>query len=683
MNPGLNQILGVVCSADVADIENVTTIESVDVSCHHSADTWREVGYGLPVDHPDLPAMLEKYTAVFADSVYLKADCFGLELDEVVFSYELGACTKDVDLGWYQLPKGSLGGSYVKYQGLIDGVPRVETHLEWQMTPHTDPSWDIKGCYITQIKGDPQVYNKHMIFPAPGVDLSDPPSFASIGMTVTGMPALHAIRSVVAAPPGIVTSADLPLRAFAGRFKLYSTAAPSPGRRGSGRRGRPGCAGPELSVQTASAANTAPAIASAATPAVQPLATALDQQGPQVTGHRALGLAVGALDPRRAEQPRAQPGDLEHQPRVGGRSLDGVQHRGQRVVPGVEPGRHRLAEPRQPLGHVDEEHLVLGGEVPVEGALGDPDLGRDGGHAGVLEAVLDEVPDRRLRAAPPGCGPTSRARCRGGHGDQDDLPGAVAHRPSRGARRRPRPSGKVSATTTRSQPSSMPVTRSSRAAVRSSVPGSAPSPKPSCVIPRSAAAGLGISVATRSRSLATASERSSTGGAPTASRTASTPSGACSRTQACDVLAEVERLDAQLPEHVVVGGQRGAEHPRAAVPRQLGGVQPDAAGGAVEQDRLAVGHPGRRDQVRGGGAGEHQPGRLLPRHPGRLGHAAARLARPRGRRTRRSTGCTITSSAGRQRAGQHHAGALAAEQDRAACRGRRRPCRCRTSRPRR
>ena len=34
------------------------------------------------------------------------------------------------------------------------------------------------------------------------------------------MPALNAIRAVVDAPPGIVTSADLPLRAFAGRFKL-------------------------------------------------------------------------------------------------------------------------------------------------------------------------------------------------------------------------------------------------------------------------------------------------------------------------------------------------------------------------------------------------------------------------------------------------------------------------------
>ncbi|MBX9919698.1 NAD(P)H-dependent amine dehydrogenase family protein [Mycolicibacterium frederiksbergense] len=219
MNPGLNQILGVVCSADVAEIENVTTIESVDVSCHHSADTWKEVGYGLPVDDPQLPGMLEKYTRVFADSVLLMADCFDVQLDEVKFSYELGACTKDVDLGWYQLPKGSLGGNYIKYQGLVGGVPKIETHLEWQMTPHTDPSWDIKGCYITQIMGDPCVYNKHMIFPKPGVDLSDPTSFASIGMTVTGLPALNAIGSVVAAAPGLLTSADLPLRGFAGRFK--------------------------------------------------------------------------------------------------------------------------------------------------------------------------------------------------------------------------------------------------------------------------------------------------------------------------------------------------------------------------------------------------------------------------------------------------------------------------------
>ena len=51
------------------------------------------------------------------------------------------------------------------------------------------------------------------------MDLSNPENFASIGMTVTGLPALNAIASVVDAPPGLLTSADLPLRGFAGRFK--------------------------------------------------------------------------------------------------------------------------------------------------------------------------------------------------------------------------------------------------------------------------------------------------------------------------------------------------------------------------------------------------------------------------------------------------------------------------------
>ncbi len=219
MNPGLAQILGIVHTADVAEIENITVTESVDVSCHHSVETWKEVGYGRPVDDPTIPDSLYKYTAVFEDSVRLMADAFDLPLDEVRFSYELGACTKDVDLGWYFMPKGSLGANYIKYQGIVDGIPRVETHLEWQMTPHTDPAWDIKGCYITHITGDPNIYSKHMIFPKPGVRLDDPSDFASIGMTVTGLPAINSIRSVHEARPGIITSADLPLRAFAGRFR--------------------------------------------------------------------------------------------------------------------------------------------------------------------------------------------------------------------------------------------------------------------------------------------------------------------------------------------------------------------------------------------------------------------------------------------------------------------------------
>lgn len=235
MNPGLAQILTIAHSADVTEITRVLCKESVDVSCHHSVDTWNEVGFGRPVEDPEVPGMLEKYTRVFEDAVRLMADCFDLPLDEVRFEYELGACVEDVDLGWYQLPEGSLGGCYLKYLGMVGGEPRIEMHLEWQMTPRTEPRWDIQACYITQIDGDPCVYSKHLILPKPGTDFSSVEAFAAVGMTVTGMPALNAIRSVVDAPPGIVTSADLPLRSFAGRFAESVTAAAGDAAGGTGQ----------------------------------------------------------------------------------------------------------------------------------------------------------------------------------------------------------------------------------------------------------------------------------------------------------------------------------------------------------------------------------------------------------------------------------------------------------------
>jgi 4-hydroxy-tetrahydrodipicolinate reductase len=220
MNPGLAQILSVVATAGMGRVDRVTVLESVDVSCHHSVDTWKNVGYGRPADDPAVPGMLETGCTVFADSIYLMADCLDLTIDEVSFECELGACTEDVDLGWWSLPMGSVGGSLAKFKGLSKGEPKIEVHIEWQMTPKTEPKWNIQGCYITTIEGEPMIVNRHMIFPGTGTPRGAMSTdyFASLGMTLTGMPALNAMRAVCDAKPGLLTSADLPLRAFAGRF---------------------------------------------------------------------------------------------------------------------------------------------------------------------------------------------------------------------------------------------------------------------------------------------------------------------------------------------------------------------------------------------------------------------------------------------------------------------------------
>ena len=71
------------------------------------------------------------------------------------------------------------------------------------------------------------IINRHMILPSPGTphSLMDADYFASLGMTITGMPALNAMRSVCEAQPGLLPSAALPLRAFAGRFHGAAQAA--------------------------------------------------------------------------------------------------------------------------------------------------------------------------------------------------------------------------------------------------------------------------------------------------------------------------------------------------------------------------------------------------------------------------------------------------------------------------
>jgi 4-hydroxy-tetrahydrodipicolinate reductase len=220
MNPGLNHVLGIIHSCDVAEMTFVSVTESVDSSCHHSVGSWENCGFARPVDDPAIPRMLEVGTRVYADGVYLLADCFGVELDgPPEFTYELGAVIEDVDLGWYFMPQGTLGACRLRYLGSVDGIPRIEAVIELSMTKKTSPQIKVKGCYITRIEGDPCIYSKHVILPKPGADISDPSTVASIGMTITGMPALNSIRAVVDAPPGCITSADLPLRAFASRFE--------------------------------------------------------------------------------------------------------------------------------------------------------------------------------------------------------------------------------------------------------------------------------------------------------------------------------------------------------------------------------------------------------------------------------------------------------------------------------
>ena len=64
------------------------------------------------------------------------ADCLDLTIDDIVFECELGACTEDVDLGWWTAAQGSVGGSLAKFKGMSKrraedrGAPRMADDAE-------------------------------------------------------------------------------------------------------------------------------------------------------------------------------------------------------------------------------------------------------------------------------------------------------------------------------------------------------------------------------------------------------------------------------------------------------------------------------------------------------------------------------------------------------------------------
>ena len=55
MNPGFANLLGIVSAGLCDRIDSVTVLESVDSTGYDSPDTERSVGYGRPIDDPELP----------------------------------------------------------------------------------------------------------------------------------------------------------------------------------------------------------------------------------------------------------------------------------------------------------------------------------------------------------------------------------------------------------------------------------------------------------------------------------------------------------------------------------------------------------------------------------------------------------------------------------------------------
>ncbi len=212
ISPGFAELLAIV-SASICDrVDKVTVNEAADTTFYDSPATERPVGFGQPIDHPELQSMTAQGTAVFGEAVRMVADALGIELDEVRCDAEYAETTADLDLGSWTIPAGCVAGVAARWKGRLGDRTVVELNVRWKKGQTLAPDWEIdQDGWVIQIDGRPTVTAKIGFLPPPDFEAETMEDFMVLGHIMTAMPPINAIPAVVAAAPGIATYNDLPL----------------------------------------------------------------------------------------------------------------------------------------------------------------------------------------------------------------------------------------------------------------------------------------------------------------------------------------------------------------------------------------------------------------------------------------------------------------------------------------
>ena len=211
ISPGFVELIGIAAAGICDRIDKITIDEASDTTLYDSPATERPAGFGRPIDDPELPAMAAKGTAVFGEAVAMVADALGVDLDEIVCQAEYARTTEDVVMESWTIPAGCVAGVAASWQGKIGDRTVVELNVRWKKGQTLDPDWTIEEGHVIHVDGRPTVRVKLDYLPPPDFEATTFADFMVLGMVMTAMPAVNAIPHVVAAPPGIVTYADLPL----------------------------------------------------------------------------------------------------------------------------------------------------------------------------------------------------------------------------------------------------------------------------------------------------------------------------------------------------------------------------------------------------------------------------------------------------------------------------------------
>ena len=165
------------------------------------------MGFGRPLDFDPMlkrPGFIE---LAWKAPIHLIAQGLGAEVEEVRGTLDRELTDRDIDVAFGTIKAGTCGAVRTRAAGVVNGREAIVIEHIIRMARDVAPDWptsEFDATYRVDIEGDPDVHCAMTLGEAEGYGAGH------AAMAATAMRVVNAVPYVVDAPPGLLSSLDIP-----------------------------------------------------------------------------------------------------------------------------------------------------------------------------------------------------------------------------------------------------------------------------------------------------------------------------------------------------------------------------------------------------------------------------------------------------------------------------------------
>lgn len=165
------------------------------------------MGFGRPLDFEPMLSTPGFIEIAWKAPIYLIASGLGVEVERINGSLDRERTDRDIEVAFGTVKAGTCGAVRTRAAGVVNGREAIVIEHVIRMARDVAPEWPTSDCdatYRVDIEGDPDIHCVMTLGAAEGCGAG------RAAMAATAMRVVNAIPYVVDAPPGLLSSLDIP-----------------------------------------------------------------------------------------------------------------------------------------------------------------------------------------------------------------------------------------------------------------------------------------------------------------------------------------------------------------------------------------------------------------------------------------------------------------------------------------